>query len=115
MEKRSIILELPCELIDKIDRQNNMRDRSTFITKLLEEQLIQKSETGMDFSTELTTRMSKKGLLGVSSGELNLLDINGISIGKFDINTIDGFEDLAKKIQEISEDPIVRMRASGWL
>jgi hypothetical protein len=116
MEKKSIILELPCELIDRIDTQNAIGNRSEFITRLLEEQLQQKDDTGTDTSTELTTKMSEtENLVGISPGVLVLIDSKGVSLGKFDINTVEGFEDLAKKIQELSEDPIVRMRASGWL
>lgn len=116
MEKKSIILELPCELIDRIDRQNTMGDRSAFVSHLIEKQLQQAVNTDIDISTELTTRMSEtEGLLGVSPGEIDLVDGRGVSLGKFDINTVEGFEDLAKKIQEVSEDPIVRIRARGWL
>ncbi len=116
MEKKSIILELPCELVDKIDRHNTIGDRSAFVAHLLENQLQQTVDTGIDISTELTTKMSEtEDLLNISSGVLNLIDNNGISLGKFDINTVEGFENLAKKIQEVSEDPIVRIRASGWL
>ena len=32
-----------------------------------------------------------------------------------DINTVEGFEELAKKIEEVSEDPVVRIRARRWL
>lgn len=39
VEKRTIFLELPCEIIEKIDTRNHMGDRSLFITKLLEKQL----------------------------------------------------------------------------
>jgi len=116
MEKKSIILELSCELIDRIDRQNTMGDRSAFVSQLLEEQLQQVVKTGTDIPTELTTKMSEtEGILGVSQGLIDLIDSKGVSLGKFDINTVEGFQDLADKIQEISEDPIVRIRARGWL
>ena len=116
MDKKTIILELPCELIDKIDRQNSMGDRSEFITQLLEDQLQGDINEGLDNTSELTTKMSdSENLLGVSPGMLNLINNEGVSVGKFDVNTVEGFEDLAKKIEEISEDPIVRIRVRGWV
>ncbi|MCK4365571.1 MAG: hypothetical protein KAW45_05945 [Thermoplasmatales archaeon] len=116
MEKKSIILELSCELIDKIDRLNSMGDRSAFVTHLLDEQMHQTADSGLTPSTELTTKMSETdGLLGATQGLLDITNNEGTPIGKFDINSVEGFEDLAKKIQEISLDPIVRMRAGGWL
>ena len=116
MEKKSIILELSCELIDKIDRLNSMGNRSAFVTHLLKGQMHQPADSGLAASTELTTKMSETGgLPGTTQGLLGITNNEGASIGKFDINTVEGFEDLAKKIQEISLDPIVRMRAGGWL
>lgn len=111
MEKKTVILNLSCELIDKIDRINTIGDRSSFISQLLEEKLKSPLSNGIDASTELTTRMSEsENLLGVS-GEIKLVNSDGISIGKFDIDTLEGFEELAKKIQEISKDPAVQIRA----
>jgi len=116
MEKKTILLELPCELIDKIDSLNSMGDRSAFVTHLLEKQTQQKEETGIDANTELTTKMSEtESLVGVSPGMLNLVDNESGSIGKFDLNTVEGFEELAKKIEQISENPIVRIRVRGWI
>lgn len=116
MEKRAILLELSCELIDKIDRLNTMGDRSIFVSHLLEEQMQQPVNSDLKPSTELTTKMSEtEGLLGATQGLLGIVNNEGASIGKFDINTVEGFEDLAKTIQEISIDPIVRLRAGGWL
>ena len=114
MEKKSIILNLSCELIDKIDNLNTMDDRSTFISHLLEEQTKSLSNNGMDASTELTTKMSDHSDFFGISGEINLLNSNGISLGKFDINTLEGFENLAKRIQEISKDPAVQIRAKSF-
>ncbi len=111
MEKKTIILNLPCELIDKIDGLNTMGDRSSFISHLIGEQIKPSIANGMDVSTELTTKMGEsKSFFGVS-GEINLINNNGISLGKFDIDTLEGFEDLTKKIQEISRDPAVQIRA----
>jgi len=51
--------------------------------------------------------------MGVS-GEIGLTNSSGLSLGKFNINTVEGFESLADKISEMSDDPIVRMRARRW-
>ena len=108
MEKKKIILELSCELIDKIDRLNNMDDRSEFISNLIEEHL---KTSNSNSSNEPITKMSEnKGFFGVN-GEINLLNCNGDSLGTFDIDTLEGFENLTKKIQEISKDPAVQIRA----
>ena len=116
MEKKSIILELSCELIDKIDNMNTLGDRSAFINQLLDERLHKSIQSDLAPKTELTTKMSETdGLLGATPGLLEISAKDGAPIGKFDINTVEGFEELAKKIQEISIDPIVRMRAGGWL
>jgi len=111
MEKKTVILDLSCELIDKIDKLNTTGDRSSFISHLLEEQLKLSSTSSMNTSTELTTKMSEsEEFLGVS-GEINLINSSGISLGKFDIDTLEGFENLTKKIEEISRHPAVQIRA----
>lgn len=115
MEKKTIFLELPCELIDEIDRLNTLGDRSTFVSRLLEKQVKQSKMIGFDTSTELTTRMSKTTSPFGVSGEIGLINSKGAPIGKFDINTIDGFKSLAKKIRDVSEHPAVKMRAEIWL
>jgi hypothetical protein len=115
MEKKSVILELSCELVDKIDRLNTLGDRSAFITHLLEQQIEPKTSAGLDASTELTTRMTPSGEPLIISGEINLLNSSGASLGKFDINTLEGFENLAKKIKEVSENPVVQIRAEHWI
>ena len=110
MEKKTIFLELPAEMVDRIDKENVMGDRSAFISNLLERQL-QDNITTMDASTELTSRMEEiRDPLGLS-GEISLLNSRGLNLGKFDINTMEGFEHLAQKICDITDDPIVRMRA----
>ena len=113
MDKKTIFLELPSEMVDRIDRENVTGDRSSFISDLLNRQL-QDSITSMDASTDLISRMEEvRDPLGIS-GEIGLVNSRGISLGKFDINTIEGFENLAEKICEISDDPIVRMKARRW-
>lgn len=49
------------------------------------------------------------------SGEIGLVTNDGLTLGKFNINTVEGFENLARKIEQVSEDPIVRIRARRWL
>ena len=113
MEKKTIFLELPAEMIDNIDRQNTIGDRSLFISDLLQKQLEQGIST-MDASTELTARIDQTGEpIGVS-GEISLINNNGTPLGKFNINTVEGFEELSKKIGELTEDPVVRVRTKFW-
>ena len=110
VEKRTIFLELPCEMIEKIDAWNNIGDRSLFVTELLERQL-QNPVSKTDHSTEFVTRMDA---CEESSGEVSLVDNRGVSLGRFDINTAEGIEKLSQKICELSDDPIVRMRVRLW-
>lgn len=114
MEKRTIFLELPSEIIERIDQSNTLGDRSLFITNLLEKQLQQES-TLIGDTIDLTTRMEvSEKPIGID-GELGLFNHKGDPFRKFNINSVEGFEELATVISEISEDPIVRMRARGWL
>jgi len=110
MEKKTIMIEIPCELIDKIDRLNNIGDRSNFVTDLLNKQI--QPKTGIDSTTEFTTTM--KDNKQNNSGEINLVTSNGNSLGKFDVNTVEGFEQLAQKIKEISNHPVVQIKAEKW-
>ena len=50
----------------------------------------------------------------ITPGEISLTDSRGQPLGRFNINTVEGFEQLAAKICEISDDPIVRMKARRW-
>jgi hypothetical protein len=45
------------------------------------------------------------------SVKIRFFNSKDVSLGRFDINTVNGFEDLAEKICTISDDPIVRMKA----
>jgi hypothetical protein len=69
----------------------------------------------MDLSSDLFSNISNNNSFDDLSGEIDLLNSKGLSLGKFDINTVDGFEKLAKKIQEVSGDPIVQIRVKSWL
>ena len=113
MEKKTIFLELPAEMIDNIDRQNTIGDRSLFISDLLQKQLEQEF-SAMNISTDLMTRMDQAGKPMGVSGEIGLTNSSGAPLGKFNINTVEGFEELSKKISELSEDPVVRVRAKLW-
>ena len=116
MEKKTIFLELPCELIEKIDRENMLGDRSNFITNLLEKQLSEKISNSNFKTTDPTVeKIDNARSVFKFAGEVNILDNEGVSIGRFDLNTLQGFEELARKIQEISDDPVVRIRARQWL
>jgi hypothetical protein len=108
MEKKTLFLELPCELIEKIDRFNQMGDRSVYITDLLEKQL--NSQTFNEIDT--TIRIEDPNKL---AGQIDLFNNEGESIGRFNINTLEGFQELAKTIQNISKDPVVRVKARQWL
>ena len=112
MEKKTIFLELPSKMIARIDEQNTVGDRSVFISELIDKQL-QTPVSEMDVSTEIPTTM-QTGELGEVTGEVSLVNNGGVPLGKFDINTVEGFEELSKKISELSDDPIVRMRARRW-
>ena len=112
MEKKIIFLELPTNIIEKIDDQNKIGTRSVFISDMLEKRL-QTQVSEMDVSTEIPTSMHD-GELEQIPGEVNLVNSTGMSLGKFNINTEEGLDRLAEKICEISDDPIVRMKARRW-
>ena len=115
MEKKTIFLELPSEMVDRIDKENVMGDRSVFISDLLEKQLQPGvSRMEMSASTDLMQRLEEtRDPVGLP-GEIGLVNSRGASLGNFNINTVEGFERLAEKISETSDDPIVRMRARRW-
>jgi hypothetical protein len=112
MVKKTIILELSSELVDKIDRLNLIGDRSTFISNLLEEQINSKVSNNLSVKDDLVTIMKQNNKSSKESTEISLVNDDGILLGKFDIDTLEGFENLTKKIQEISKDPAVQIRAS---
>jgi len=114
MEKKTVLLELPCELIEKIDGTNTLDDRSAFVTDLLQKQLQPGANHEISAATELTTRMSEISATMGITGEIDLVTNTGASLGKFNINTLEGFEELAQKIREVSKHPIVQMRAEKW-
>jgi hypothetical protein len=52
--------------------------------------------------------------IGLNS-ELGLLNHKDVPLRKFNINSVEDFEELATVISELSVDPIVRMRARSLL
>jgi len=113
MEKKNAFPEIPSELIGGLDQHNNLADRSTFISDLLDKQL-QRNVDNLGVSTDLTNMMGDTGEFLGSSGELNLINSKDSSLGNFDVNIPDRFEHIAKKIGEISMDHIVRVRPRNW-
>jgi len=112
MERKIIFLELPVEIVEKIDEQNIMGDRSIFISDLLEKQL--KHEfSKMEINEDLTKAKEIEPIVGKPS-DIRLVGRKGLTLGTFDINREEGFQELAKKIHELSKDPIVRMRVRRW-
>ncbi len=117
MHKKTILLELPAEIVDKIDQQNMTGDRSTFISHLLDSQF--KTDLSlmdvMGEESELSSRM-REGMADVPfSGELRLTTAQGKHMGNFNINTVEGFTQMAETIARISDDPLVRMKARKML
>ncbi|MDH7517557.1 MAG: hypothetical protein QHH19_04355 [Candidatus Thermoplasmatota archaeon] len=112
MEKKIIFLELPLEMVEKIDEQNIMGDRSAFVSDLLEKQL-QHDLSKMEITKEIQLIKEVEPFEG-KPGDIRLVNNRGITLGTFNINTTEGFRKLADKIHEISRDPIVRMRVRRW-
>ena len=112
MEKKIIFLEVPIEMLTKIDEQNTVGSRSAFVSDLLEKQL-QTHVTSMHATPEIPSCMTM-GELRETPGEISMVSSRGLPIGKFNINTVEGFDTLAKKISEMSSDPMVRMKARRW-
>jgi len=110
MEKKTVFLELKSEMINRLDQQNILGDRSMIMSNLLDKQL-QRNVEDLGVSTDLTNMMDETGEFLGSSGELNLINSKGSSLGNFDVNTPDRFENIVEKIGEISTDHIVRVRS----
>ncbi len=109
MEKKIVFLELPTNIIEKIDDKNTIGSRSLFVSELLEKQL-QTSVSEMHAAPEISSSM-QTGELAQKSGEISLVNSKGLTLGRFDIDTVNGFQNLAEKICELSNDPVVRMKA----
>ena len=116
MHKKTILVELPAEMVDRLDRENINSDRSSFISDLLDDKLKQQTSMmqPMDASTEISSRLQSQPRSTDFTGEIKLANNRGAPLGTFNINTVDGFEELSKTIGTLSEDPIVRMRVRKW-
>ena len=116
MHKKTILVELPAEMVDRLDRENVSSDRSSFISDLLDDRLKQQTSMmqPMDASTEISSRLQSQPMSTDFTGDVKLTNNRGMPLGTFNINTIEGFEELSKTIGSISEDPIVRMRVRKW-
>lgn len=112
MDKKTIFLELPSDVVDIIDQKNTVGDRSEFVSTLLSNQLKGQVSTmaPADGSTELMSTMTKESEMPLAGGELKLTNKHGKLVGIFDVNTVEGFDQLVDEIATISDDPIVRMR-----
>jgi hypothetical protein len=110
MEKKTILINISNELIDRIDRLDPVSDRSFFISNLLEEKLDE-----IESTKKITPNMNLKSSAFDLSSEVGLVDCNGSILGKFNINSLEGFEALNKKIQELSEDPAVKIRSRNFI
>jgi hypothetical protein len=106
-------LKLPTSVIDEIDALNTTGSRSAFMSELIENQLRVRMDE-LKASPEIHTMMHAKEETSGVPGEISLVDSRGVSLGRFNVNTVEGFERLADKIREISDDPIVRMKARRW-
>jgi metal-responsive CopG/Arc/MetJ family transcriptional regulator len=60
MEKRTILVEISAELIDKIDQLNTMGDRSEFISHLLNEQIERSDDNKLDISLPKTNKINEE-------------------------------------------------------
>jgi len=112
MEKKIIFLELPVDIVEKIDEKNLMGDRSVFVSDLIEKQL-HHDFSEMKVNEEILI-IKEIEPIGGKPSDVRLVDNKGVPLGIFDINTVEGFQELAKKIHELSRDPIVRMRVRRW-
>ena len=112
MDKKTIFLELPSDVVDIIDQRNTLGDRSEFVTSILNNQLKGQVSTmaPADASTELTSKMNREPEMPLAGGELKITNKHGKMVGIFDVNTVEGFDQLVDEIASISNDPIVRMR-----
>jgi hypothetical protein len=113
MEWKTIFLRISPDLIEKIDRQNYLGDRSIFISDLISKQL-NEGFSSINNSLNMQTFKEEKNKCFTKHGEVDLVCSNGFSIGRFDINSMDGFKNLIEKIGEISENPDVQLKARNW-
>ena len=109
MDKKIVFFELPVTIIDRIDEESQGESRSLFVSELLEKQLETRMHS-IDQGSELAVSLQRHAGRP-ASGELSLVDGRGMTVGRFDIDTEVGFDELARKVCELSSDPVVRMKA----
>ena len=102
-----MFFELPASVVDQIDTLSRGEPRSMFVSDLLERELGSRMQH-LAPGSELSASMASKGPAG---SVLSLVDGRGVSLGRFDIDSVEGFSSLAEKVCELSNDPIVRMKA----
>jgi hypothetical protein len=116
MDKKTILLELPSDMIDRIDKENNVGDRSIFISDLLHAKLTEENKMIVTSNelTEFKSLASSRKTNSAFDGILRILNKQGKQIGVFNINNLQEFELLAKTIESISQDPKVKIRTRLW-
>ena len=114
MDKKTVYLELPSEIIDRVDHLNFGGDRSNFIAGLLSNSL-ERYPGKSDFLVMVKENHVDDGSLMVDSGEVDIINYKGLSIGRFNINTLDGFDYLVDKIAELSDNDLVKTKAKNFL
>jgi flagellar motility protein MotE (MotC chaperone) len=114
MEKKTIFLQLPADIVDEIDRQNIMGDRSEFILNLLRKQLKKKQKDIAETDEFISKMESKPSYFGISN-EIKIFNQKVNNLGSFNINTVEGLKKLAETIDKISDDPLVKLRAKRLL
>lgn len=107
------MLDLPTELIDKIDQQNETGTRSNFISDMLYNQLNTNisSMRQIDETGELKSSICNDSKKLSFSGELKLTTNQGRVVGNYNINDMKSFSLMVETIGKLSDDPMVRMKA----
>jgi hypothetical protein len=112
MQKKILFIELSTDVLEKIDEHNNLGSRSTYVSELLEKKFNQKTNATSRPQND-TLRMHAGEILH-STGEIELRTSQGETLGQFNINTGRGYDNLSEKIAELSENPMVQMKARCW-
>lgn len=112
MAKKIFFIELSTDVVQKIDEHNTMESRSAFISNILEGKF--NSTNQQILKNQNDTLQMYAGDLPKVTGEVELRTSQGLSLGQFNINTGRGFDNLSEKIAELSENPMVQMKATCW-
>ena len=114
MEKKTAFQEMLSETIDRFDKQNDLEDRSPFVSDVLDKQLHWNVDK-LGVSTDLTNMKSVTSECLGNSGEFNLINNKGSSFSTTDMNIPDRFKHITKRIDEISIENIIRLRFKNRL